>query len=105
MLGLYWLFFHSSHVGNNVQSKAKHYRSMQKNALNWTAYATVSAACVGGARRLNRLTMCHSAKERTLTREDVFAQPGGKEWAFEVNDALNTKHQAISGCHLGKTGA
>jgi hypothetical protein len=44
-------------------------------------------------------------KERTLTREEVFAQPGGKEWAFEVNDALNTKHQAISGFLLGQAGA
>ena len=40
-------------------------------------------------------------KERTLTREEVFAQPGGKEWAFEVNDALNANHQAISEFLLG----
>jgi hypothetical protein len=44
-------------------------------------------------------------RERLLTREEVFSQAGGKEWAFEVHDSLQTEHDEISTFILGLAGA
>jgi hypothetical protein len=42
--------------------------------------------------------------ERLLTREEVLSQEGGKEWAFEVHDSLQTEHGDISTFILGLAG-
>ena len=34
--------------------------------------------------------------ERLLTRQEVLAQAGGKEWAFATHDILTAEHDAIS---------
>jgi hypothetical protein len=34
--------------------------------------------------------------ERFLTRSEVFAQPGGKEWVFRCHDLIVQNHQSVS---------
>jgi hypothetical protein len=36
-------------------------------------------------------------EERLLSREEVFAQPGGKEWVFRCHDLIVENHPEVSG--------
>jgi len=50
------------------------------------------------------ITQMYQFQERLLNRDEVFAQNGGKVWAFETHDLLMTKHPAISSFVLKLTG-